>query len=119
MFKIISDIFLLDHKELVSLILAAHFQFQEKTSEEKLTITKELKKLVIYLFRTIIIKGQIEDENALRFLRINTLKMIKLGNPFLFGQEKYPIDLIIKELQSGSESFYQNLQEYRNKKNRG
>src|SRR6185437_11915084 len=117
MFKIISDIFLLDRKELVSIILAVHFQFQEKTPEEKSIIIKELKKLIIYLFRAITIKGKVEDEDALREIRINTLKMISSGNPSLFGQEKYPIDLIIKELQSGSESFYQTLQEYRNKKN--
>lgn len=119
MFKIIGDIFLLDHQELISLILATHFQFQERTLEEKLTITKELDKLVIYLFRAVIIKGKIEDENALRQIRTNTLKMISRGQTLLWEQEKYPIDLIIKEFQSGSGSFWQALQEYKNKKSKG
>ncbi|MCE8158958.1 MAG: DUF262 domain-containing protein [Candidatus Moeniiplasma glomeromycotorum] len=118
MFKIVSDISLLDHKELVSLILATHFQFRERTLEEKLTITKELQKLIFYLFRAIIIKGKIEDENALRGIRTNTLKMISSGEVLILGQEKSPIDLIIKEFQFGSESFYQVLKEYKSKKSK-
>src|SRR5437763_4370736 len=99
MFKIISDVHLLDHKELFSLFLAAHFQFQEKTPEEKLMITKELRNLVIYIFRAIIIKEKNRDEGQLRALRVNILKMINAGQALLFRQEKYPVDLIIKEFQ--------------------
>ncbi|CAI2187094.1 19191_t:CDS:2, partial [Funneliformis geosporum] len=119
MFRTISDIHLLNRKELFSLVLAIHFQFQEKTREEKLMITKELKKLVIYIFRTIIIKGKIEDENALRTIRINILKMVNLGQILLFGQEKYPINLIIEEFCQGADSFYQSLVERQSKKDKG
>ncbi|CAI2196245.1 14503_t:CDS:2, partial [Funneliformis geosporum] len=119
MFRTISDIHLLNRKELFSLVLAIHFQFQEKTREEKLMITKELKKLVIYIFRTIIIKGKIEDENALRTIRINILKMVNLGQILLFGQEKYPINLIIEEFRQGADSFYQSLVERQSKKDKG
>ena len=34
----------------------------------------------------------------------------------LFGQAGYPIDLIIKEFQQDSNSFYQSLEEHRSKK---
>jgi hypothetical protein len=118
MFKIISDIHLLNHKELFSLVLAIHFQFQEKTSEEKLTIIKELRNLVIYIFRDIIIKGKIESDNSLRTIRVNTLKMINSGQALLFRQENTQFDLIIKEFQQGSSSFYQALEERKGKKDK-
>ncbi|CAG8570299.1 962_t:CDS:2, partial [Ambispora leptoticha] len=119
MFKTVFDLLLLlERKELISQVLAIHFQFQEKTQEEKLAITKELKKLVVYVFRAVIVKKGLEDADALRAIRINTLKMINSGQTSLFEQEKYPINLIIKEFQQGSNLFYQALGEQQNKRDK-
>src|SRR6185312_3277913 len=107
MFEVVSGISLLDRKELISLILATHFRFLERTPEEKLAVTKELKKLVIYLFRDIIIKGQ--DDGVLRGIRTKALEMINSDNPFLFKQETDSDRTIIKEFQYGTELFYQKL----------
>ncbi|CFW92933.1 Conserved protein of unknown function [endosymbiont DhMRE of Dentiscutata heterogama] len=117
MWEIISGLALLDRWELTSSILAIYFQFRDKTLEEKLAITKELQKLVLYFFRAIIVKKSGDDESALRAIRINILEMVNSGqNPPLFQQERYPINLINKEFQS--DSFYQALAEYQNKKNK-
>ncbi|MCE8162802.1 MAG: hypothetical protein I3274_01065 [Candidatus Moeniiplasma glomeromycotorum] len=116
MFKVVRDIFLLDHQELTSLILATHFRFKENKVEEKLILSKELNKLVLYLFRAIIRK--IEHESELIKIRRDTLQMISEGRLYLYGQEKYPSNLIIQEFQTGSESFFQALQEYKSKRNR-
>jgi len=58
MLHIIHDIKILDFEQMFPLVLAIHFGFSEKDRETKKCLASELRKLLLYMFRTITLKGE-------------------------------------------------------------
>jgi hypothetical protein len=89
MFHIIYDINTLKFEQLFPLVLALHIKKSENEGEEKLekeVVTRELRKLLIYLFRAITLKGEYPRDISNK-VTYQLIKKVKSGQT-LFEFEK-------------------------------
>jgi hypothetical protein len=94
MFHIICDVNILNFEQLFPLLLAIHVQFQEnkddkrKIKKNKSIVTKELRKLLTWMFRKITLKGEYPRDIASKITYL-LIKKVKSGQTLLeFHEDK-------------------------------